>query len=33
MHIVGTSFFTCNYLIINNIYNIYSIGDELEGTF
>ena len=32
MHIVHT-FFTYNYLIINNIYNIYSIEEELWDTF
>ena len=32
MHIANASSYTYNLLIINNIYNIYSIEDELGGT-
>ena len=33
MYIANASSFTYNYLIINNIYNIYSIKEELGGAF
>ena len=33
MHIHNASPFTYNYLIINNIYNIYSIKEELGSAF